>query len=267
MPQIKNISITKTTANDLDFLLMQNPTTGETYKISKGNLLSGLSTGGSTTPATDPFISNVILHLKGDGTNGTTTFVDSSASPKTISSSGNVTISTAQSKYGSSSIYFNGGFLNFAGALDTGMSSPFTIECWLRTANQLPQLFAAVDSNNNVLNNYKQLSNQGTNWGILKWGSGQLLSFGSAVFALNTWQHIAIVKNSSNVISLFVNGVKNAATLIMNESWQSSKISIGYNGSLQYPSYISGYVDSYRLTTAARYTTAFNPETDTYLAY
>lgn len=47
MPQIKNFSA-KTSANDSDFLIMQSPA-GETYKITKADLLAGLSSGGTGT--------------------------------------------------------------------------------------------------------------------------------------------------------------------------------------------------------------------------
>lgn len=41
--QIKDIAIIKTIAQDSDFLLMQNPSTGETYRITKANLLANFS--------------------------------------------------------------------------------------------------------------------------------------------------------------------------------------------------------------------------------
>ncbi|MEH2287165.1 hypothetical protein [Nostoc sp.] len=43
MSQIKDIAIEKTTADNGDYLVMQNPTTGETYKIKVSNFLAGLS--------------------------------------------------------------------------------------------------------------------------------------------------------------------------------------------------------------------------------
>ncbi|HYX19069.1 MAG TPA: hypothetical protein VE944_32905 [Nostoc sp.] len=46
MPQIKDIAITKTIAGNADFLVMQSPS-GETYKITKSDLLGGSSS--STT--------------------------------------------------------------------------------------------------------------------------------------------------------------------------------------------------------------------------
>ena len=56
--------------------------------------------------------SNTKLCMHMNGTNGSTTFTDSSLSPKVISSSGNIQISTAQSKFGGASCYGNGGRLS-----------------------------------------------------------------------------------------------------------------------------------------------------------
>jgi hypothetical protein len=48
----------------------------------------------------DPYYGNVSLLLYGNGTNGSTTIIDSSPSPKTVTAFGNAQISTAQSKFG-----------------------------------------------------------------------------------------------------------------------------------------------------------------------
>lgn len=79
MPQIKDFPIEKTTAEDNDYLVMQNPDTGETYKIKKSNLLKGLSSSTST-----PTVHQLNFGFSGDssglfyyfGTNkGTTTWL------------------------------------------------------------------------------------------------------------------------------------------------------------------------------------------------
>ena len=57
---------------------------------------------------TDPYRSQVSLLLHGDGANGSTTIVDSSPSPKTVTAVGNAQISTTQSKFGGSSLAFDG---------------------------------------------------------------------------------------------------------------------------------------------------------------
>jgi hypothetical protein len=86
---------------------------------------------------TDPYFSNVSLLLHGDGTNGSTTIVDSSASPKTLTAFGNAQISTAQSKFGGSSIAFDGtgDYLSISSSNDLTLgTSDFTLETWARLA-------------------------------------------------------------------------------------------------------------------------------------
>lgn len=52
MTQIKNLLIQKTSANDTDYLIAQNPTTSETYKIQKSDLFDKpLSSKSITTDA------------------------------------------------------------------------------------------------------------------------------------------------------------------------------------------------------------------------
>lgn len=91
------------------------------------------------TVEADPYYNNVSLLLHGDGTNGSTTIVDSSPSPKTVTASGGVQISTAQSKFRSSSILFNTGNLAIgtAGQYAFGVSD-LTIEMFIyATSTQL----------------------------------------------------------------------------------------------------------------------------------
>jgi len=60
------------------------------------------------TKSDDPNYSSVSLLLNGNGTNGSTTFTDSSVNNHTITRNGNAQISTTQSKFGGSSMYFDG---------------------------------------------------------------------------------------------------------------------------------------------------------------
>ena len=56
----------------------------------------------------DPHYANVSLLLHGDGADNGTVFTDNSHSPKTVTAYGNAKTSTAQSKFGGSSIFFDG---------------------------------------------------------------------------------------------------------------------------------------------------------------
>ena len=66
---------------------------------------------------TDPYFSNVSLLLHGDGTNGSTTIIDSSSNNFSVTANNGAQISTAQAKFGPSSI-------EFLSAANTGLSVP-----------------------------------------------------------------------------------------------------------------------------------------------
>ncbi|MHC5819169.1 MAG: hypothetical protein ACYT04_25650, partial [Nostoc sp.] len=46
--EIKDITIEQTIAEDADYLILQNPTSGLTYRIKKSDFLAGLSINGSS---------------------------------------------------------------------------------------------------------------------------------------------------------------------------------------------------------------------------
>ena len=81
----------------------------------------------SPTVETDPYFSSVSLLLHGDGD-----LLDSSSSPKTITAYGNAAVSSAQSKFGGGSIYFDGSgdFVRLGkDPFVNTLSGDFTIEC------------------------------------------------------------------------------------------------------------------------------------------
>jgi hypothetical protein len=89
---------------------------------------------GSEKYETDPYRSQVSLLLHGDGTNGSTTIVDSSPSPKTVTAVGDAQISTAQSKFGGASIAFdgNGDYLDASSSNQYAIGTEdFTVEGWV----------------------------------------------------------------------------------------------------------------------------------------
>ena len=49
MTQLKDVAIEKTSADDGDYLVLQNPATKETYKITKANFLKGVTTSSSNS--------------------------------------------------------------------------------------------------------------------------------------------------------------------------------------------------------------------------
>lgn len=83
-------------------------------------------------PGRDPYFQSVELLLHAEGANGSTTIIDSSKSPKTVTASSTCAISTARSKFGASSI-LGGATGYFTASLGSGgsMTGDFTWESWV----------------------------------------------------------------------------------------------------------------------------------------
>ena len=79
-----------------------------------------------------PTVSALELVIQSGGdTNGSTTFVDNSTSPKTIVANGTVQHATDQAKFGTSSIKFPSGGGNFLSMSDFAAADP-SARCWVR---------------------------------------------------------------------------------------------------------------------------------------
>ena len=213
--------------------------------------------------ATDPFAANVVLFLKGDGTNGSTSIVDSSPSPKTISVFGTAQISTAQSKYGGSSLFAtNTTTGNFVQAATTiNLSANYTFEAWVyQTAAQDCTLLAASevgDVDFAITGSQIRIGRTNISWDVIA----------NVTFTYNTFQHISFSR-SGTTQKIFLNGVEvfsgnygTGLTVTFPRVMCTRDTFAGL-----YVRQLNGYIDSVRLTdSVARYTANFNPETDTYL--
>jgi hypothetical protein len=216
----------------------------------------------------DPYWDNVVVYLKGDGANNSTDIIDSSPNTKTISRFGDTKISTTQSKYGGSSIYFdgNGDYLTFAdsSAFNFGTSN-FTIEMWYYPIGQTQ--YSSIFNLDGL--DYPLCLYHGTlvngNRPIIGFGSDNSSSFISASFGStpnNSWYHLAVTREN-DTFRLFVNGILKDTQTASNSIGNAGDCHICKNGTF----FLSMYLDSFRITNGiARYTANFNPETDTYLA-
>jgi len=228
---------------------------------------------------TDPFFANVSLLLHGDGANGSTTIIDSSPSPKTVTAFGNAQISTAQSKFGGASIAFDGigDFLTVPDATANDLPGDFTIEAWVYF-----NAYSASFSGNHgalLVGNYKFQSgpvNQG--WQLRVNGTSSSyttinvftgttdLVFSAGTFALNTWHHIAASRSGSS-LRAFANGTQAGSTATNTDSFTHSKsivrnLRVGELDDSVFKFGVDGYIDDLRITKGiARYTANFTPPT------
>lgn len=206
----------------------------------------GLGSGG------DPFFANVSLLLHGDGTNGSTTFIDSSRNAFTATVNGSTEIRTAIKKFGTGSIYNPGGTsdrITFASdpafAMGTG---DFTIEAWIYPTTSwggYDGIFT-VGVTNGIL-----FGKNNSGFGLREYGVGDLIQ--TTPPALNTWTHVAVSRQSTN-LRLFVDGV------LVDTVTNSSNFAQGGAMIANTPAIASfgGYIDELRVTKGiARYTSTF----------
>ena len=209
----------------------------------------------------------VKLLLPLNGSNGATSASDSSNDNRTITFSGsNANISTAQSKFGGSSLYIGGdGSKIEIGADGLNATGDFTFECWIydTSVDNYPQL--AINSSNNGL--FLYLGNgatSGSNKVLRHWNGGSVTNF-STELPQNQWYHFALVRSGST-IKLYIDGTADSTTRSDSGTYlmgQTSTLTIGADGS---GNDFRGYINDLRITNGlARYTTNFTPPTSAHL--
>jgi hypothetical protein len=186
-----------------------------------------------------------------------------------LETAGNAQISTTQSKFGGSSMYFDGtgDFLATGKApiLD-GIGGDFTIEYWqypvTGSNGQYCVLGSAVSSYTGNASSFVYVPSTNNFYSVFNTTAGPNYTGGSY---LNTWTHVAWVRSGSgsNNCTLYLNGVSVATstyTGTLNLNTTNSNTYIGKNG--WDASYLfTGYLDDLRITLAARYKANFTPPT------
>ena len=86
----------------------------------------------------------------------------------------------------------------------------------------------------------------------------------SATTITNTWNHLAVVRNSGT-LEFFVNGVSQGTVSNSTNMNSSQPIAIGsgrYTTSNSTPTHaVKGYIQDFRVSSIARYTSTFTPPT------
>ena len=213
----------------------------------------GTTTGDVYYPQT-----SLLMHF--NGTNGSTTMTDNSKNNTTVTSNNGAAITTAQSKFGGSSVLFDGtnDYLSIANNSALNLSGgSYTIECWIRPTGNY------ADYNTIIA---KRAASSA--WQVyLRITTGYLSFFdgtervSSVTPTANVWSHIAAVYNGTT-INLYLNGVSVLSTAVGNTDYDTPI----YIGSYSTSQYFNGYLDELRVTKGiARYTSNFTPQTTQFL--
>jgi hypothetical protein len=264
------VGTTQTITNDI--------TNTSTLSIGASNDATSLVTGyvsnvrivkgsavytGNFTPPTAPLtaITNTSLLL-----NFTNAGVYDATSKNDLETVGNAQISTTQSKWGGSSMYFDGTgdyAVTPASPLNAFLTGDFTCEFWV--------YFNALATNQTVMGTASGFQTGGYQW--IQLASNTLtfrmeLTSGAinvATGALSTgqWYHIAATR-SGTTVRVFVNGVLANSTTTGGSISDSTgnKVIVGNSVELQATRFFNGYLQDVRVTRGyARYTANFTPPT------
>lgn len=248
---------------------LPNGTAPITGYISDVKLLNGFAiTSVPTAPQTVTTGTSLLLNFTNGG-------IIDNAMMNDLETVGNAQISTAQSKFGGSSMYFDG-----TGDYLSTPSSPqysfgtgdFTIEFWMYSNNvsgvsQLGMfqmsdtaggIKASLLNQMGIYQGATAPSGTALSGSIIASINNTFVGATTAVLTTSTWYHIALVR-SSGTVNLYVNGTSVGSASI------TSAINgpyIGIGGFYSTSFLFNGYIDDLRVTKGyARYTANFTPPT------
>ncbi len=197
---------------------------------------------------TDPYFSSVVALLHFNGANNSTTFTDSSPSPKTFVGSGGAKIDTSQSVFGGASLKLSayGDWIEAASNPAFAFTGDYTWEFRIR--------FASVGGEQNIIGGTSggslDLYINGTTLYANAYGGGSTLMNTWSPSA-NTWYAVALTRGS-NITRMFIDGVMLASTASISTSFAQAAFNIG---DYQHGHPTIGWFDEVRITKGVcRYT-------------
>ncbi|WP_375470260.1 LamG domain-containing protein [uncultured Nostoc sp.] len=261
----------KTIADAGDYSLMVD-STKTPYRITKANLLAGLSSGssnggsGSSSSEVDNLFSDVLLLLSNDGT----ALLDKSSFGNSFFNAG-VTLNPT-SKFGANSAYFAGGanVATIPNRTEFNLGNgDFTVEAWVypTVLDGNPRHIISKVGNLSDNNNRSYALSVFTNkirwyWTVDGANNYGLIDF-PCTLNTNTWYHIAISR-SENTLYAFLGGISLPSVSHTATYFNSTaNITIGSFGgyaadeNLQYSFIVNIEKNGLRLTRKCRYTASF----------
>lgn len=207
-------------------------------------------------PVSDPYWANVRLLL-----NFESSYTDLSAIGHTMTAAAATAITTDIKKYGEQAVDFSAaathaGLRSSIVAADS-LTAEFTIEMWYYPQANISSavLFGTDGTGGYIAHTY---GSSGAKLCYLEGGTERCVT--TASLTENTWYHVALTRDSSNVCRLFLNGVVSAATYTHTDAFFGAQwfISGTYDGGVLYAT--SSVMDDIRVTKGvARYTSNFTP--------
>lgn len=230
------------------------------------NLIDGTALSG-TIPTAPPSSAGTSLCL-----NFTNAGVTDATAKNDLETLGNAQISTAQSRFGGSSIYFDGtgDYLTIAGNANLWLGAgDFTVEFWVysptppsTSAAQYELVsFGTSGSTFRCFIFYASGSSTASAQIGIYSGATNIITVNS-VIPQNTWTHVAVTRSGSGTgnVRFYINGTQNATTGTSTTDFNTGNLGIGAAPAGTNPAFV--YIDDLRITKGfARYTSSFTAPT------
>jgi hypothetical protein len=213
-------------------------------------------------PTYNQYKNNTVLLINGNGPNNSTAISDSA--DKAITIGGSAKISSAQSKYGGSSLYFDGVSsyltLPYSAELYNWWTTDYTVEAWIYNVANASSSTPLLIGNNQIggTSSYWAFGTDSAGKLVLNyWNGANVILTGNAVVPLNTWTHVAM-SVTGTVVRFFVNGILDATFAVSGTPQINGAYPLvlgRYN-----TEYLNGYVQDIRILKGlALYTSNFTP--------
>jgi hypothetical protein len=229
--------------------------------------MMGLVIGSGAVGGND---ANTKLLLHFDGSDGSTTVTDSSASGRTITVAGNAQLDTAQKVFGTASLLGDatGDYVSAPDHADWTPAGDFTFDARIRVASLLPSTFTICCHETDNDNNYRFLVGaSGALTFVVRSSASNIINLntGDGTISTGVWYHVAIVR-SGNTFTLYINGVASGTDTDSDAIPNfTGTFKVGGKTSTIAQSF-EGWIDEFRFSNVARWTANFTPPTGPYSA-
>lgn len=218
-------------------------------RLVKGTALYTANFTPPTAPLTAVSGTSLLINATNQNTFDNSTFYDQSKNSFAISKSGSPVYS-GLSPFGNEyagSVYLNGSS-NLTAPNNTAFAYPsaFTIELWLYPTTSIQSNQATILQEAGI-GGIQLSAIDSTNFGFAAIGIAWILS--STTFpTINIWNHVVISRDSSNNISMFINGTRVANSTSSN-SFPANTLYIGFGSS--FGNYYNGNISNLRIVKGA----------------
>ena len=195
-------------------------------------------------------------------TNFTNAAIFDQSGKTNIDTVGNAQLDTSVKKFGTASLELDGTGDYIKAPEGTQLSpnnGPFTYECFVYPKGSGYGAIFDTRTNNPGADGIVVFHN-GTSIEIY-WGASNTSFTVTSAVTLNQWQHFALTRDSSNNLRAFVNGTQAGSTQTSNTNFNSNSGRLVIGAQQAFASPLDGFIDEFRITFKARYTSNFQAPT------